>query len=232
MPTNVSTGKCMRYHRGALIFCSPKPSAQNKINQLAVQILDAWNLQIVDRIVQSPPKSFEIYTTSSLAAGKDLTLAEACNAVAKNGDPYRWIVLEKNKHCWGLFFAGGGLMLCRDQLKLDKNRSKRKPRQSLHLLFSWLLKLFDQAFNWQARKQIDLRQPSENMNNTVNPSPEPRPIYVNKNLVIPIHQSLQRQRVIIDLPDSIIGPLDELGTQLGKSRSETLKHLLQMVLLG
>jgi hypothetical protein len=103
MPSNIKTKGFLHYHHGALVFCSQKPTFRKKTSQLAVQIIDAQNLQIVDKIINNLSQGIEIHTTSSLAAGKDLTLTEACNAVASNDDPYRWIILEKNKHCWGLF---------------------------------------------------------------------------------------------------------------------------------
>ena len=231
MPTNISTSKCISYHRGALIFCSQKPSSRKRINQLAVQIIDAQNLQIVDKIIITSSNSIEIHTTSSLAAGKDLTLAEACNAVAKNNDPFKWIVLEKNKHCWGLFFAGGGFRLCRDQLRLYKKRSRQQPRYAINLLVDWLLKLSDRARNWQLGKQKSLHQTSEKIKNRSDSPSAARDTIVNKDVIIPIHQSLQQHRVTIDLPDEIIKQLDELGTMLGMTREESLKHLLRLVLL-
>jgi len=231
MPTNISTSKYIRHHRGVLIFCSQKPTFRKKINQIAVQIIDAQNLQIVDKIINNLPQGIEIHTTSSLAAGKDLTLTEACNAVASNDDPHRWIILEKNKHCWGLFFAGGGLGLCRDQLKRDKNRSHSRTRQPMKLLHRWLIKLLSLSFGGPADDQQLTNQTLDKKVLQINPPAAPNPSQVTNDLVIPIHQSLKNQRVTVDLPDNLITALDELGTMLGKTREESLKHLLRLVLL-
>ena len=214
-----------------LIFCSQKPTFRKKINQIAVQIIDAQNLQIVDKIINNLPQGIEIHTTSSLAAGKDLTLTEACNAVASNDDPHRWIILEKNKHCWGLFFAGGGLGLCRDQLKRDKNRSYSRPLQPMKLLHRWLIKLLSLSFGGPADDQQLTNQTLDKKVLQINPPAAPNPSQVTNDLVIPIHQSLKNQRVTVDLPDNLITALDELGTMLGKTREESLKHLLRLVLL-
>jgi len=231
MPTNISTSKYMRHHRGVLVFCSQKPTFRKKTSQIAVQIIDAQNLQIVDKIINNLTQGIEIHTTSSLAAGKDLTLTEACNAVASNDDPYRWIILEKNKHCWGLFFAGGGIGLCRDQLKRDKNRSHSRPRQPIKLLHRWLIKLLSLSFGGPTDDQQVTNQTLDKMVLPVNPPATPNPSQVTTDLVIPIHQSLQNHRVTVDLPDNLITALDELGTMLGKTREESLKHLLRLVLL-
>ena len=82
MPCNIKTKGFLHYYKGALVFCSQKPRFRKKIGQLAVQIIDAQSLQIVEKIVNNSSHGVEILTTSSLAAGKDLTLTEACNAVA------------------------------------------------------------------------------------------------------------------------------------------------------
>lgn len=231
MPSNIKTKGFLHYHQGALVFCSQKPTFRKKTNQIAVQIIDAQNLQIVDKIINNLSQGVEIHTTSSLAAGKDLTLTEACNAVASNDDPHRWIILEKNKHCWGLFFAGGGLGLCRDQLKRDKNRSHSRPRQPIKLLHRWLIKLLSLSFGEPADDQEVNNQTFDQKVLPVNPPAAPNPSQVTNDLVIPIHQSLQNHRVTVDLPDNLITALDELGTMLGKTREESLKHLLRLVLL-
>jgi len=231
MPCNIKTKGFLHYYKGALVFCSQKPRFRKKIGQLAVQIIDAQSLQIVEKIVNNSSHGVEILTTSSLAAGKDLTLTEACNAVASNDDPYRWIILEKNKHCWGLFFAGGGLGLCRDQLKRDKNRSYSRPRQQMKLLHRWLIKLLSLAFGGPASDQQVNNQTFDKKVLPINPPAAPNPSQVTNDLVIPIHQSLKNQRVTVDLPDNLITALDELGTMLGKTREESLKHLLRLVLL-
>lgn len=158
-------------------------------------------------------------------------MTEACNAVASNDDPHRWIILEKNKHCWGLFFAGGGLGLCRDQLKRDKNRSHSRPRQPIKLLHRWLIKLLSLSFGEPADDQEVNNQTFDQKVLPVNPPAAPNPSQVTNDLVIPIHQSLQNHRVTVDLPDNLITALDELGTMLGKTREESLKHLLRLVLL-
>jgi len=130
-----------------------------------------------------------------------------------------------------LFFAGGGLGLCRDQLKRDKNRSHSRPRQPIKLLHRWLIKLLSLSFSWQADDQQVTNQTLDKMVLPVNPPATPNPSQVTTDLVIPIHQSLQNHRVTVDLPDNLITALDELGTMLGKTREESLKHLLRLVLL-
>jgi len=36
--------------------------------------------------------------------------------VRNDAAPHRWVVLHRHKKAWGLFWAGGGLDLCRDEL--------------------------------------------------------------------------------------------------------------------
>jgi hypothetical protein len=230
MPTNNRTKEYLQHHRGALTFCGQKLSARTRSDEIAVQIVDAVNLQIVDNIVNTLSKGIELHTTSSLVDGKDLTLPEACKAVAKHRDPYRWIIIEKNKHCWGLFFAGGGLGLCRETLKHYKNRSNCRLSQPMKLP-RWLIKLFGISLNWPTCKQEINDQTFEQKIIQVTPPIEPVQTQVNKELAIPIHQSLQQQRITIDLSEDIIKSLDELGTILGKTREESLKYLLKSVLL-
>ena len=230
MPNNIKTKRFLHCHRGVIVFCSQKPSTSKRITKLAFQIIDARNLQIVDNIVATNDIGIEIHTTSLLVDGKDLTLPEACKAVAKHRDPYRWIIIEKNKHCWGLFFAGGGLGLCREMLKHYKNRSNCRLSQPMKLP-RWLIKLFSIPLNWPTGKQEVNDQTFEQKILQVTPPIELDQTQVNKDLAIPIHQSLQQQRITIDLSYDIIKSLDELGAMLGKTREESLKHLIKSVLL-
>jgi len=231
MPNNIQTKKFLHCHRGVIIYCRQKPSTSKKSAELSVQIIDARNLQIVNNIAINHNRDIEIHTTSSLVDGKDLTLSEACKAVAQHKDPHQWIILEKNKHCWGLFFAGGGLGLCREALERYKKRSNCRPDNPMVLLPLWLIKLFSIPLNWPTGKQEVNDQTFEQKILQVTPPIEPDQTQVNKDLAIPIQQSLQQQRITIDLSDDIIKSLDELGTMLGKTREESLKYLLKSVLL-
>jgi len=52
----------------------------------------------------------------SLAAGRSWSLAKAMQLIRNDARPHRWVALQQNKHAWGLFWAGGGLQLCRELL--------------------------------------------------------------------------------------------------------------------
>jgi len=230
MPNNIQTKKFLHCHRGVIIFCRQKPSTSKKSAELSVQIIDARNLQIVDNIAINHNRDIEIHTTSSLVDGKNFTMAEAWKAVTKHKDTYRWIILEKNKYSWGLFFAGGGLSLCRQQLMIEKNCSKLKSIRATKALSEFLSKLSEFIYRWRFCKQAVAHETSENINNLADLAPATKTTIANKNLEIPIHQSLHKHRVTVDLSENTIKQLDELGTALGMTREESLKYLLRSVL--
>ncbi|MCT0204179.1 hypothetical protein KQ302_03475 [Synechococcus sp. CS-602] len=58
----------------------------------------------------------------SVAAGRSWSLVKACQLARNDARPKRWVVLQRNTKAWGLFWAGGGLHRCRQEL-LETTRS-------------------------------------------------------------------------------------------------------------
>jgi len=81
-----------------------------------VQIVDVFALQLATGYEKDPAGRLLLQSDPSVSAGRTWSLAKACQLVRNDATPSRWVVLHRHKKAWGLFWAGGGLDQCRDEL--------------------------------------------------------------------------------------------------------------------
>ncbi|MCP9810267.1 hypothetical protein KBY58_12600 [Cyanobium sp. HWJ4-Hawea] len=81
-----------------------------------VQIVDVFALRLATGYEKDPAGRLLLQSEESVAQGRTWSLAKACQLVRNDAAPHRWVVLHRHKKAWGLFWAGGGLDLCRDEL--------------------------------------------------------------------------------------------------------------------
>jgi len=81
-----------------------------------VQIVDVFGLRLATGYEKDPAGRLLLQSEESVAQGRSWSLAKACQLVRNDAHPHRWVVLHRHKKAWGLFWAGGGLDLCRDEL--------------------------------------------------------------------------------------------------------------------
>ncbi len=81
-----------------------------------VQIIDVFALELATGYSKDPEGRLLLSSEPSVSAGRTWSLAKACQLVRNDKQPHRWVVLHRHKKAWGLFWAGGGLNQCRDEL--------------------------------------------------------------------------------------------------------------------
>ncbi|MEB3184452.1 MAG: hypothetical protein VKM97_01060 [Cyanobacteriota bacterium] len=81
-----------------------------------VQIVDVFALELATGYNKDPEGRLLLSSEPSVSAGRSWSLAKACQLVRNDKRPHRWVVLHRHKKAWGLFWAGGGLNQCRDEL--------------------------------------------------------------------------------------------------------------------
>ena len=81
-----------------------------------VQIIDVFALELATGYVKDPEGRLLLSSEPSVSAGRTWSLAKACQLVRNDKSPHRWVLLHRHKKAWGLFWAGGGLNQCRDEL--------------------------------------------------------------------------------------------------------------------
>ena len=81
-----------------------------------VQIVDVFALRLATGYDKDPAGRLLLQSDASVSAGRTWSLAKACQLVRNDSSPSRWVVLHRHKKAWGLFWAGGGLDKCRDEL--------------------------------------------------------------------------------------------------------------------
>ncbi len=81
-----------------------------------VQIVDVFSLELATGYDKDPEGRLLLSSEPSVSAGRTWSLAKACQLVRNDKRPHRWVVLHRHKKAWGLFWAGGGLNQCRDEL--------------------------------------------------------------------------------------------------------------------
>ena len=81
-----------------------------------VQIVDVFALQLATGYEKDPAGRLLLQSDATVSAGRTWSLAKACQLVRNDANPSRWVVLHRHKKAWGLFWAGGGLDQCRDEL--------------------------------------------------------------------------------------------------------------------
>ncbi len=114
MHENQLVKDCLHRHGGALLFMAPEWSeAQRAVH---CQIVDVFALQVVTGFTRDPQGKLLLEAHPSVAAGRSWSLAKAAQLVRLDARPDRWVVLQRNNRAWGMFWAGGGLHRCRQEL--------------------------------------------------------------------------------------------------------------------
>jgi len=114
MPDNNLTPACLHNVGGAQLFMSPSWIPDQK--GVKVQIVDVFSLELATGYDKDPEGRLLLSSEPSVSAGRTWSLAKACQLVRNDKRPHRWVVLHRHKKAWGLFWAGGGLNQCRDEL--------------------------------------------------------------------------------------------------------------------
>jgi hypothetical protein len=114
MPDNNLTSACLHNVGGAQLFMSPSWIPDQK--GVKVQIVDVFSLELATGYDKDPEGRLLLSSEPSVSAGRTWSLAKACQLVRNDKRPHRWVVLHRHKKAWGLFWAGGGLNQCRDEL--------------------------------------------------------------------------------------------------------------------
>jgi hypothetical protein len=92
------------------------PSWTPEQKGVKVQIVDVFALRLATGYEKDPAGRLLLQSDASVNAGRTWSLAKACQLVRNDANPSRWVVLHRHKKAWGLFWAGGGLDQCRDEL--------------------------------------------------------------------------------------------------------------------
>lgn len=114
MPDNTLTPDCLHRVGGAQLFMSPTWTPHQK--GVKVQIVDVFALELATGYSKDPEGRLLLISEPSVSTGRTWSLAKACQLVRNDRRPHRWVVLHRHKKAWGLFWAGGGLKQCRDEL--------------------------------------------------------------------------------------------------------------------
>jgi hypothetical protein len=114
MPDNTLTPDCLHRVGGAQLFMAPTWNPEQK--GVKVQIVDVFSLELATGYDKDPEGRLLLSSEPSVSAGRTWSLAKACQLVRNDKQPHRWVVLHRHKKAWGLFWAGGGLNQCRDEL--------------------------------------------------------------------------------------------------------------------
>ncbi len=114
MHENQLVNDCLRRHGSALLFMEPEWSeAQRAVH---CQFVDVFALQVVTGFTRDPQGKLLLEAHPSVATGRSWSLAKAAQLVRLDARPERWVVLQRNNRAWGMFWAGGGLHRCRQEL--------------------------------------------------------------------------------------------------------------------
>lgn len=114
MHENQLVKDCLRRHGGTLLFMAPEWRDSQQAVQ--VQIVDVFALLVVTGYIRDPQGKLLLEAHPSVAAGRSWSVAKACQVARNDARPERWVVLQRNNRAWGLFWAGGGLDRCRQEL--------------------------------------------------------------------------------------------------------------------
>jgi len=114
VPDNNLTHDCHHRVGGAQLFMSPTWNPDQ--NGVKVQIIDVFALELATGYDKDPEGRLLLSSEPSVSAGRTWSLAKACQLVRNDKRLHRWVVLHRHKKAWGMFWAGGGLNQCRDEL--------------------------------------------------------------------------------------------------------------------
>ena len=126
MPVNLLTDACITRVRGALVFWTPAsaqleggvPRSRPRLHG-RVQIVDVFSLEVVSGYSRDPQGRLLLHSATSVAEGRSWSLAKAAQLIRNDARPHRWVALQMDNRAWGLFWAGGGLQRCREQLAAE-----------------------------------------------------------------------------------------------------------------
>lgn len=123
MPVNLLTDACITRVRGALVFWTPASShLEGGVTRSRprlhgrVQIVDVFSLEVVSGYSRDPQGRLLLHSATSVAEGRSWSLAKAAQLIRNDARPHRWVALQMHNRAWGLFWAGGGLQRCREEL--------------------------------------------------------------------------------------------------------------------
>jgi len=114
LPDNTLIRDCIHRVGGAQVFMAPTWNPDQK--GVKVHIIDVFALELATGYDKDPEGRLLLSSEPSVSAGRTWSLAKACQLVRNDKRPHRWVVLHRHKKAWGLFWAGGGLKQCRDEL--------------------------------------------------------------------------------------------------------------------
>ena len=121
MADNHLAKACISTEREALVFWSPQNASWNGLTPKTtprlngtVQIIDVFSLEVATGFSRDPKGRLKLQSKPSIAEGRSWSLARATQLIRNDACPHRWVALHKNNRAWGVFWAGGGLQLCRE----------------------------------------------------------------------------------------------------------------------
>ena len=167
MATNYLSKACISIVREELVFWSPQnasldgltPRTTPKLNG-TVQIIDVFSLEVATGFSRDPNGRLMLQSKPSIAEARSWSLARATQLIRNDVRPHRWVALLKNNHAWGLFWAGGGLQLCREHLasKIEQSDkcSSLVPVDAKEIL---ALVLNSEASNPKGKPSIPMQRP-------------------------------------------------------------------------
>ena len=128
MPVNLLTEACICRVREAMVFWSPSSARLQQGTSQAqaqprlhgrVQIVDVFSLEVATGYSRDPHGRLLLHAAPSVAQGRSWSLAKAAQLIRNDARPHRWVALQMDNRAWGLFWAGGGLQRCREQLAAE-----------------------------------------------------------------------------------------------------------------
>ena len=122
MPTNHQTEDCIHRIRDALVFWAPQPAHPRLHGR--VQIVDVFSLEVATGYSRDPHGRLLLHSAPSVAEGRSWSLAKAAQLIRNDLRPHRWVALQMDNRAWGLFWAGGGLQRCREQLAAEPGHAE------------------------------------------------------------------------------------------------------------
>ena len=129
MSTNYLTEACISTVREALVFWSPQNASLDECNPRStpklngtVQIIDVFSLEVATGFSRNPNGRLMLHSKRCIAEARSWSLARAAQLIRNDTRPHRWVALHMNNRAWGMFWAGGGLQLCREHLASKTNK--------------------------------------------------------------------------------------------------------------
>ena len=123
MAINYLTEACISTVKEVLVFWSPRdahldgftPRTSPKLHG-RVQIIDVFSLEVATGFSRDPKGRLILNSKPSIAEARSWSLVKAAQLIRNDARPHRWVALHQDNRAWGMFWAGGGLQLCREHL--------------------------------------------------------------------------------------------------------------------